>query len=221
MTADAKSINFVRPIPEAKVLYLKIDEMADVANKSFDTLTRDCVTAFADADYEKLIIDIRLNGGGDNYLGEPLRRIIASSRFNRTGRLYVLISPRTFSAAQNFANRLERETFATFVGTPTGSEPNFYGDAAVYAGKVTGLTSIISTMPWFDSYPQDKRHWIMPDLLVPDQFDNWRDGKDPALDLALRHKPEHIIDELSLDRTYYYARRSQTATWQPFWLLPG
>jgi hypothetical protein len=35
-----------------------------------------------------------------------------------------LTSPQTFSAAMNFATRLERETDALFVGEPTGGAPN-------------------------------------------------------------------------------------------------
>lgn len=214
---EAQSVNFVLPMPDAKTLYVKIDEMADVDRKSFESLTRDCIAAFADSEQERLVIDLRLNGGGNNFLAEPLRRIIASSRFNQSGKLYVLIGPRTFSAAQNFANRLERETFALFVGTPTGGRPNHFGDAASFVGSATGLTSIVSTIPWFDSYPLDKRHWIMPDLQVPELFADWQAGRDPALDLALSHKPDQLIDELNVDRIYYYNRKSQLVEWQPFW----
>ena len=106
--AEARSVNFVLPMPDAKTLYVKIDEMADIDGKSFEALTRDCIAVFADTTLERLVVDLRLNGGGNNFLGEPLRRIIAHSRFNQPGKLYVLIGPRTFSAAQNFANRLEQ-----------------------------------------------------------------------------------------------------------------
>ena len=78
---------------------------------------------------ERLIIALRRNGGGDNMLAEPIRHRIQRSRFNRPGGIYVLIAPHTFSAAQNLAVRLERETFATFVGEPTSPPPNFFGDA--------------------------------------------------------------------------------------------
>jgi hypothetical protein len=116
---------------------------------------------------QRVVIDLRRNGGGNNFLLEALRKRIERSRFNRPGSLYVMISPRTFSAAQNAANRLERETFALFVGEPSGRAQNHFGDAQTTVGAATGITTHISTLPWFDSYPPDKRVWIMPDLPSP------------------------------------------------------
>src|SRR6267143_154269 len=45
------------------------------------------------------------------------------------GHLFVITGRLTFSAAMNLASRLEHETHATFVGEPTGSRPNHYGEA--------------------------------------------------------------------------------------------
>jgi hypothetical protein len=209
--------NYVKPLPERRALYLSIDDMADVKGATFEQLTRDSFAAMESPLAERLIIDLRRNGGGDNYLGEPLRKHIGRSRFNRPGGLYVLIGPATFSAAQNLANRLERETFAIFVGQPTGLGPNHYGDAKIFTGPVTGLTAMVSTLPWFDSYPQDKRPWIMPDLAVPATFADWREGRDPALDLALTHRSEVPAEDWSRDRTFQFDRDSQKAEWKPFW----
>ena len=128
-----------------------------------------------------------------------------------------MISPRTFSAAQNAANRLERETFALFVGEPSGGAPNHYGDGEIGVGAVTGLTSLISTLPWFDSYPQDHRVWIMPDLPAPQLLEDWRSGADPALQIALTHVTDAPADEWSEDNAFYFRRPSQAGDWLPFW----
>ncbi|MBK6703478.1 MAG: hypothetical protein IPG56_06720 [Caulobacteraceae bacterium] len=136
---------------------------------------------------DRLIFDVRRNGGGNNYLPEALRKRILRSRFNRPGGLYVLTSPMTFSAAQNPTSRLERDSFALFVGEPTGGAPNHYGDAQTLRGGVSGLTSMVSTIPWFDSYPQDEREWILPDLPAPVTFADWRSGADRALEIAMTH----------------------------------
>ena len=210
--------NYVRPLPDRRSLYLSIDDMGDVAGMTFEQLTRDAFAAMADPAVDRIIVDLRRNGGGNNYLGEPLRKQMAASRFNRPGGLYVLISPQTFSAAQNLANRLERETFALFVGEPTGGAPNHYGDASPFQGKASEITAIVSTIPWFDSYPQDPRPWIMPDLPVPRTFADWLAGRDRALDVALAHRGEGTADFLSRERIFYFRRASQTAEWKPFWL---
>jgi hypothetical protein len=166
----------------------------------------------------RMIIDLRRNGGGNNFLGEALRRGVERSRFNRPGGLYVLIGPQTFSAAQNLANRLERETFAIFVGEPTGAAPNHYGDASTCTGPATDLAVHVSTLPWFDSVPQDHRQWIFPDLLSPAMFADYAAGRDSALDLALTHADDAEANELTRERIFYFSRPSQSGEWRPFWL---
>lgn len=211
---ETASGNFVQRVGDA--IYASCDDLG-VEISAFGVFTHACFDAMEDASARRLIVDLRRNGGGNNFLFEALRKRVERSRFNRPGALYVLISPRTFSAAQNATNRLERETFALFVGEPSGGAPNHYGDGQVNVGATTGLTSLISTLPWFDSYPQDERVWVMPDLLSPQLFADWRDGTDLALQIALTHASDAPADEWDADNTFYFRRPSQGADWRPFW----
>jgi hypothetical protein len=215
--AEAGADNYVRPLADRRAIYLSIDQMADVDGAPFKTVCEQTFKLMEDPAFGRLVIDLRRNGGGDNFLGEGLRKHVERSRFNRPGGLYVLTSPQTFSAAQNLANRLERETFALFVGGPTGSAPNLYGDSKLFTGETTGVTAMVSTIPWFDSYPMDKRPWILPDLPVADRFDDWAAGRDPALDAALTHAGEGEANDLAATRVFFYERPSQKADWKPFW----
>jgi hypothetical protein len=104
--------NYVRVLDDG-TCFLSLDDMDDVEGKTFEMLTREVFALFERADTRRLIVDLRRNGGGNNYLGEALRKGIGRAHVNRPGGLYVLIGSRTFSAAQNLASRLERETFAT------------------------------------------------------------------------------------------------------------
>jgi len=208
--------NYVRDIGDG-VAYLSLDDMDDVDGKPFELLTREVFAQLARAETRRLIIDLRRNGGGNNYFGEALRKGVGRSRCNQPGSLYVLVGPQTFSAAQNLANRLERETFAIFVGEPTGGAPNHYGDAQVQAGPATGITAMVSSLPWFDSYPQDHRPWILPDLPVPDTSDDWRSGRDRALETAIAHRNSAAPDDWSRDRVFYFQRATQQRDWSPFW----
>jgi hypothetical protein len=211
--------NYVRDLGDGCV-YGSIDEMDDVEGRTFEVLTRAIFAALDAPGTRRLVLDLRRNGGGHNYLGEALRKRIARSRVNRPGGLQVLVGPRTFSAAQNLATRLERETFARFVGGPTGGAPNHFGDARPFVGEATGLTAIVSSVPWFDSYPQDARRWILTDALVPDTFADWRDGRDPALERARAEYDGGPADELDDTRIFYFRRPSQSREWRPFW-RPG
>src|SRR6185436_20166894 len=47
----------------------------------------------------RIIVDVRLNPGGDNHTYAPLLAVLRSKAVNRPGRLVVLISRSTFSAA--------------------------------------------------------------------------------------------------------------------------
>jgi hypothetical protein len=215
--ASAGVGNFVRHLPDHRALYLSIEDMADLEGKTFEAFTREAFEAMAAPGVERLVVDLRRNGGGDNYLAEALRKRIGHSGFNRPGGLYVLTGPRTFSAAQNCATRLERETFATFVGEPTGGAPNHYGDATLFTGAVTGISALVSTLAWFDSYPQDRRPWILPDLPVNETFADWQAGRDAALQTALTHQSTTPADELEPSRIFYFGRESQKKDWRPFW----
>lgn len=215
--AEATVGNYVRPLPDRKAIYVSIDDMDDVDGMTFLDLSRAAFAAMDDPAFERIVIDLRRNGGGNNFLGEGLRKHVERSRFNRPGGLYVLTAPETFSAAQNLANRLERETFALFVGGPTGGAPNHYGDASLHTGATTGVVAMVSTIPWFDSYPMDQRPWILPDLPVAETFADWAAGRDPTLELALSHAGEGEARDLTRARVFYYERPSQKADWKPFW----
>ena len=215
-TGDAGRGLFVRPLQDRRALYLSIDDMGDAKDYSFEKFTQDSFAALSLTWPERVIVDLRRNGGGNNFYGEALRKRLAASRFNRAGGLYVLTGPRTFSAAQNLVTRLERETFAFIVGEPTGGAPNHYGDAKLFKGESTGITSIVSALPWFDSYPQDRRPWIMPDILIPNVYADWEAGRDPALEVAMTQRAEPE-DELNRSRIFFYNRPSQKAEWKPFW----
>jgi hypothetical protein len=213
----AGGTNYVRPIEEGRTLFICLDDMADIEGRSFIDLTREIIAAMAAPTVQRVVIDLRRNGGGNNNFGEPLRKHLERSRFNRPGGLYVMIGPQTFSAAQNLVTRLERETFALFAGGPTGGAPNHYGDAQVMTGEASGVTVMVSTLPWFDSAPKDERRWIMPDIPVATDFEDWKAGRDPVLAAVLADATTGEGDDVTLARTFPYRRPSQSAPWRTFW----
>jgi hypothetical protein len=145
---------------------------------------------FIDANrVERLIVDIRENGGGNNYKNQPiLLGMIKSRMIDRPGKLFILTGRQTFSAAQNFANQAERWTQSLFVGEPTASSPNHFGDAKQFTLPVTKLAVIVASLRWQDSDPQDTRIWIMPDIVARDTFADYVGARDTALDAALTYR---------------------------------
>ncbi len=218
MAAEEESPNFVRVVSERKALYVSIDAMEDTETKSFAEFTREVREALGNPEVARVIVDLRRNGGGNNMLAEPLRRTLVKSRFNQPGGIYVLVGPRTFSAAMNLATRLERETDALFVGEPTGGRPNHYGDAVMRTGSATGVPYLVSTVRWQDSPPFDERIWLLPDIPAPRTFAEYTTGRDEALEIAMSHTPP--TDWPGDREAMPWARPSQRAGWR-FFFEPG
>ncbi len=80
-------------------------------------------------DIERVIIDLRFNGGGNSMVLEPvILGLTLREKINRKGHLFVLIGPRTFSSAMMNAWQLKTRTAALLVGRPTGQKPNSFGE---------------------------------------------------------------------------------------------
>jgi C-terminal processing protease CtpA/Prc len=134
----------------------------------------------------RVILDLRLNPGGDVFTYAPLLTVLRSAKVNRPGRLYVLIARSTFSAAGLLAAELERLTRAVFVGEPTGSAPNLYADPAALRLPVSGWNFLAATRYWQKSTANDPRLALRPDLPVALTAADFFAGRDPVLARALR-----------------------------------
>lgn len=145
---------------------------------------------------DKLTLDLRLNGGGNNYLNLPITLGLIKSRVNKRGKLFVIIGRETFSAAQNTVNELEKYTNAIFIGEPTAATPNHFGDARPFVLPNSQLTVQASTLWWQDMDPRDRRHWTAPEIAAELSFEDYRMNNDPAMAAILKYTPGQSIAEL-------------------------
>jgi hypothetical protein len=109
----------------------------------------------------------------------------------------------TFSAAQTFASRIDQWTQAIFVGQPTGSRPNHYGNERKFELPNSGLRGTISSGWNQPVTSRDERATIAPDIAVPLRASDYFAGKDPALEEALkavRDDSRRIVRTGSADR---------------------
>ena len=134
----------------------------------------------------KVIVDVRLNGGGDNTTYGALVGALRDPKVNRRGRLFLLIGRATFSAAGNFVAEVDASTRATLVGEPTGGGVNQYGDATTYELPATGYNVYIATSYVQVGRPNDPRLTIRPNVTVPLTAKDYFAGKDPVLAAALK-----------------------------------
>lgn len=138
--------------------------------------------------FRRVIVDVRLNPGGDNHTYVPLLQALRSRRINKKGRLVVLIGRSTFSAAENLITDLERKTRAVFIGETSGGSPNLYGDVQPVDLPSAGLRVDIAGIYWQKSFAGDTRVAIDPRVPVELSSSAFFRGKDPALAKALAYR---------------------------------
>jgi hypothetical protein len=142
---------------------------------------------------ERVIIDVRLNGGGNNELNRPIwHALLKSDRLNRKGRLWVVIGPKTFSAAMNFVDDMELNTNATFVGEPTGETPNMWGDPVRLKLPNSGIVVQTSTLWWQTADPRDQRPFRAPDIPAEMSFVDYANNVDPVLNAIFKAGPRPV-----------------------------
>ncbi len=178
---------WVQPLARDSALYVRLSAIANSPNQTFDAFVRQIFATAEAIRATRIVLDVRWNNGGDNTLLKPLiTSVIERPRFNRKDAFFVLLGRHTFSAAQNLVTRLENWTNVSLVGEPSGAPPNHYGDAVRYRLPNSGITVLMSSVLWQDALPQDRRRAVQPHVPAPMTFADYRGGRDPALEAALR-----------------------------------
>ena len=177
-------------LPDAKLLYVQYNQVWNKDQESVEAFFKR-VMAFAEANpVDRFVLDVRLNGGGNNYLNRPIiHGFIRSDKINQPGRSFTIIGRQTFSAAMNFVNAMKLNTQTLFVGEPTGARPNSYGDNAPVVLPNSRISIRLSTLWWQDMDPRDLREYQAPDLAAEITMADYRAGRDPALEVIKGYDP--------------------------------
>ena len=173
-------------LPEARAIYIQYNSCSNIPEYPFANFARE-LFAFADSNLvERVIVDLRYNGGGDSSVVKPLVNGL-KSRTHLKGRehLYVLIGPRTYSSGVFAAVDLRNEADATLVGEPTGGKPNSYGNTPSFRlpnsqMEVWYCTKNFRLIKYADPFS------LNPDIDVVLSLKDFIAGSDPALESALR-----------------------------------
>lgn len=169
--------------PETGTLYMQFNSIRNDATETLDAFCERLFRFVDEHPLTKFVLDLRWNNGGNTFLIQPLiHGLIRSDRINRLGTFFVIIGRKTFSAAQNTASLIERNTKAIFVGEPTGSSPNFIGETVLLTLPFSRITVSISDLYWQHSWPEDYRTWIAPQIYAPPSFEAYRSNRDVAMD---------------------------------------
>lgn len=175
-----------RYLEDSGTLYIQYNRCWNDPKHPFADFVR---SAMADADSHKVrrvVIDLRLNGGGDSRVIGPLRSALASRR-KALGPVYALIGPGTFSSGLMAAIDLRQDLHATLVGSATGEKPNSYGEVKTITLPNSKLVVAYSAK-YFRLAKEGDPATLAPDILAERTFADVITGRDPALETVI---PRH------------------------------
>ncbi|MCK4775341.1 MAG: tetratricopeptide repeat protein, partial [Candidatus Krumholzibacteria bacterium] len=178
--------------PDTGSLVFEFNSVVDQEDgESLAEFTKRLERFVADHQFERFVIDLRANDGGNSGLLPPLVSFIRDNvKINREGKLFVITSRNTFSAAVMFAAMLDNNTRAILVGEPSSQGVKFYGSPQVMSLPNSGMEFMVSSNLAQVSLDCDRRDRIAPDIRT---FYTWADyaaGRDPAMEAILDYQFE-------------------------------
>ena len=144
-----------------------------------------------------LIVDVRRNGGGNSTVGDSLTSylikgeqkgwnssLLQPRKNGYPGKVYILMSTHSFSAAESFIITMKESGDAVLVGEPSGGDTGglpliFKSEHGIYF-RIPALDNMIM----LGGYPLEGKA-IQPDHLVPQKVSDFLEGRDTQLEYIL------------------------------------
>jgi len=147
----------------------------------FEQSARELLKHIEDTHPDRLIIDMRENGGGDFDLPRQylLPFIKSNAVINRKGSLYIIIGRKTFSAAMTNSADFRNGTNAILVGEPAGERPNSYQENGTFCLPNSHIHLSVSTM-YYQSVSGDPKA-LFPDKRIDLEWSDYQAGRDSVL----------------------------------------
>lgn len=175
-------IYFYEYLPETKTVYVRHSQIQDDPSEPIPAFYKKVFDFIEKNDVDRLVLDVRLNGGGNNYKNKAIVKGVIKSKINQPGKFFVIIGRRTFSACQNLVNELDNYTEAVFVGEPTSENINFYGDNRQVVLPKSKIPVFLSFAWWQDKPQWEDGPWLAPHVSVDMSYEQYRANQDPVLD---------------------------------------
>ena len=180
--SDRETSGWYRIVDDGKALYIRIRSCED---DSGEIVTKAAEAAATEDALETVIVDFRGNSGGTNAASETLVRAIDA--LDVSGGKYVLIDGGVCSATVSFTVYLKRYcSNVTLVGTPAGEPPNETFQTSRYTSPNKKLLFNMSVLKQFYTWPGYDEDALMPDILVGQSLEDYKNGIDSMLRHVLR-----------------------------------
>jgi hypothetical protein len=166
-------------LKESKTIYFKYNNCREMKEKPFKIFSKELMELVNNDDVEKLVIDMRDNGGGRSRILKGFINELSQSKLNKEGKIFVIVGRKTFSSAILNTISLKKKTKAIFVGEPTSGKPNHYGDTKAFRLPNSKINVKYSTK-YFNNYDEDIETFI-PDKIIELTIDDYINNNDPIM----------------------------------------
>ncbi|WP_299677403.1 tetratricopeptide repeat protein [uncultured Dokdonia sp.] len=185
---------FFEYLADTKTMYVRQSSVFNDEKETLQDFYKRLFAAIDANDVEKLVYDVRLNGGGNNYNNKTLiKGIMARPSINKKGSFFYIIGRNTFSACQNLTNEIENYTEAILIGEPTAENKNFYGDARRVTLPNSRINAYLSYAWWQDMPQWENKDWTIPHIAVTMTSKDYIHNEDPVLNAALNYTDTGFI----------------------------
>lgn len=171
-----------RYLDDSKTLFVQYNVCMEDPKLSMDEFARQVSAELITKPVERIVLDLRFNGGGDSRVINPLVDAITSGQRP----VFVLIGTGTFSSALLNAIRMKL-LGAVLVGEPTGGAPSGYGEVKTLTLPNSKL-EVRFTTKFFSDSKNPHTDSLQPDIAAPRTFRDVLAGRDAALEAAIRAK---------------------------------
>ncbi len=137
------------------------------------------------SDIDKLVIDLRNNGGGDSRLITSFIEMIAKNdELNKKGKIFVIVGRKTFSGGVSAASDITTKLEAISIGEPTGGLVNCTGNTRRVALPNSKLTISYATKQFYFSSKYDDS--FIPDIIVNQSIESSKKHIDDAYETIVK-----------------------------------
>ncbi len=170
-------------LPEDQIIYVQYNTCQNW-NPPFDEFTNEIMSSYrSDPNYKKIVLDLRLNGGGNSLIAQPLidslSSLVEANRISKDN-IFVVIGKRTYSSAVLNALQIDASINPVFVGEPSGGKPNHFGEVRSFDLKNSELKISYSTK--YFEYLNDDPDSFYPDVQIEYNSTHFLNGIDPVME---------------------------------------
>lgn len=192
ITNDRKNNYWFEYREDTGTFYFQFNRTIEQDDKPLDKFIDQLREAVNSHEFDRFIIDLRLNDGGNLDPIFPIYNFISENKkINVKEKLFVIIGRKTFSGGVVAASMLQQGTKAIFVGEPTGQGPNYFAVPQPFILPNSKLNFLVSTRLTQSSVEQNQQSWIAPDIQAGYTFRDFIEKRDPSIEAIFNYQPFH------------------------------